>query len=73
METQQLWYYPDIAKYINKSIDATRKLAVRGQLPEPSGKVGRSPYWEASRVINFFTKQGGKKHKGGRPRNPHKV
>ena len=54
--TDHQWTQPEIADRLGLTPGHVRIMRHRGQLPEPSGRVGQSPWW-APDVIEPWMRQ----------------
>ena len=50
------WTQPEIAERLGLNPGHVRVMRHRGQLPEPSGMVGKVPWWDAA-VIEPWMRQ----------------
>ena len=48
--TARQWTMPDIARELGVPTATVRSWLHRGQMPEPTGRVQRSPWWSADDI-----------------------
>lgn len=54
MDTLNLLTYEEIANQTGIPVPTLRVMAQRGQLPEPSVRVGQSPAWSGPDILKWI-------------------
>lgn len=59
------WTMPDIADELDLRVETVHGYRSRKQMPEPTGIVGRTPYWMDAAIGPWIERQKARrKHKG---------
>jgi len=58
VSTDTLWDVARIADALGIEPATVRSYASRGQMPPPSGHIGRSPYWAAAVIVPWMNTRG---------------
>ena len=59
------WTMPDIARELGLRVETVHGYRSRKQMPEPTGIVGRTPYWTDAAIGPWIERQKARrKHKG---------
>ena len=53
--TDRQWTMPDIASHLGVDPATVRSWLHRGQMPEPTGRVQRSPWWAPDDIEPWMT------------------
>ena len=59
------WTMPDIARELDLRVETVHGYRSRQQMPEPTGVIGRTPYWTDAAIGPWIERQKARrKHKG---------
>lgn len=47
------WTTRDVAAYLGRKESTIRAYHARGQMPQPDGRVGRTPWWKPETIRNW--------------------
>lgn len=50
MSAREQWTVPDVATHIKVEPSTVTSYRARGQMPEPDGYMGRTPWWWADTI-----------------------
>ena len=60
------WTMPDIARELGLRVETVHGYRSRKQMPEPTGVIGRTPYWTDATIGPWIERQKARrKHKEG--------
>lgn len=57
------WTMPDIAAALGLRVETVHAYRSRRQMPDPTGVVGRTPYWDAPDIEPWITARTPKENK----------
>lgn len=57
----KLYTTADVAATLGVTASTVRAYAARGQMPAPTGRVGRTPYWTPEVIEPWIEQQKGKR------------
>jgi predicted site-specific integrase-resolvase len=52
--TERVWTMPDIAARLGVTPELVRQWLSRGRMPEPTGRVQRSPWWQGEPIEQWM-------------------
>lgn len=50
---REQWAVADVAAHLGVASSTVRAYAARGQMPEPDGRIGSSPWWWSDTIIGW--------------------
>ena len=59
------WTMPDIARKLGLRVETVHGYRSRKQMPEPTGIVGRTPYWTDAAIGPWIERQKARRDAGG--------